>query len=346
MEQETIDRFERRKADHIDLALKTANQAQGLSGLEQIKLHHIALPELNMEDVSLECEVLGKKRKTPFFVCGMTAGHRGGVKLNQVIAGVCEERQWIFGVGSQRRQLFDSSAANEWKEIREIAPTTTIIGNIGLSQLIEVEVSQVERLVESLRADALVVHTNPLQEVIQPEGTPFFKGGIRALENLISSLSVPVLFKETGCGISYDVARMLTGLGLQAVDVSGLGGTHWGRIEGERAHRDSIFHRAAQTYAEWGISTVDSVLNCVDSKCDFEIWASGGVRTGLDAVKLIALGASAVGFAKPVLEAAIDGKERLNALMAAIEYEARVGLFCTGCGTISDIRGRQPWKKI
>ncbi|MCB0394037.1 MAG: type 2 isopentenyl-diphosphate Delta-isomerase [Bdellovibrionales bacterium] len=343
---ESTSQFEKRKQDHIDLALKASNQATGLSGLDQIQLQHTCLPEIDLQDVTLNSNILGEERRSPFFVCGMTAGHRDGQQINQILAEACENSGWILGVGSQRRQLFDRSSESEWVSVRKKAPNAFIIANLGLSQLVETETDDVKRLVESLNANALVIHTNPMQESIQPEGTPFFRGGLRALERLVQSNFAPILFKETGCGISREMAQVLSKTGVKAVDVSGLGGTHWGRIEGDRAPIDSHFQRAAQTFANWGISTVDSVLNCVDSSAEFEIWASGGVRTGLDAAKLLTLGANAVGLAKPVLEAALKGVESVEHFMSVVEYETRVALFCTGCESIQQLRSRQPWKKI
>jgi len=182
---------------------------------------------------------------------------------------------------------------------------------------------------------------NALQEVIQPEGTPTFTGGIKALRALATRLSVPLILKETGCGFSPRTLEKIRGLKLAAVDVSGLGGTHWGRIEGVRAERggDSLRARTAETFANWGVTTVESVRAAAKIlPKSTEIWASGGVRTGLDAAKFISLGATRVGFAKPALEAALLGERELAVWMETVEFELRTALFCAGYRTPAALR--------
>ena len=195
-------------------------------------------------------------------------------------------------------------------------------------------------MIESLNAKALVIHTNPLQEALQPEGTPYFKNGLEAIEITCKKISFPVILKETGCGFSKGTLESLKGIGLKAVDVSGLGGTHWGRIEGQRSLEDSIPFRASQTFALWGNSTLKSLYHARSIQPEYEIWASGGIRSGLDAAKSIALGADAVGFAMPALQKAIQGGvDLLMDWMDQIEYELKVALFCLGSAKIKDIKG-------
>jgi isopentenyl-diphosphate Delta-isomerase len=249
-----------------------------------------------------------------------------------------------MGVGSQRRELGDLEAAAEWRALRKKAPKVELLGNLGLAQLIKTKISEVERLVESLEASAMIVHLNALQECLQPEGTPEFKGGLKAIERLAEKLSVPVVIKETGCGFSRETLKRLKGTGVAAVDVSGLGGTHWGRIEGDRNSTGSSAADAAVTFANWGISTVDSLLEATKLKPDYEVWASGGVRSGLDAAKLLALGATSVGFAMPVLEAALSGEEALLGKMAQFEFELKTALFCTGAKSIAGLQRGKVWR--
>jgi isopentenyl-diphosphate delta-isomerase len=336
--------FESRKADHIRLSLDEKNQATGLSGLDQIQLIHEALPDLDFTRVSLSVNSLGKKYSTPFLVSSMTAGHTESVDLNARLARACAAKGWRMGVGSQRRELGDPAAAAEWKTIRKVAPKVSLLGNLGIAQLIVTKTDQIERLVESLEASAMIIHLNALQECLQPEGTPRFRGGLKAIERLCKQLSVPVIVKETGCGFSKATLKRLRGTGVAAVDVSGLGGTHWGRIEGERNIKKDIRFEAAQTLAGWGISTVDSVIEAKKLKPKFEIWASGGVRSGLDAAKLIALGANTVGFAKPILEAALQGEDELLHKMSVLEYELKTALFCTGAANVEDLQQKKVWQ--
>ena len=345
--------FEGRKREHIQLALNSAHQASGLSGLDRIRLTHEALPELDLDEVILASTCLGRPSSTPFYIAGMTAGHPDAPQLNRLLAEACQERGWMMGVGSQRRELeatgSDRNAleVDGWSSLRRDVPRLTLLANIGISQLILSSTASVRRLVDSIAAQALVVHANALQEALQPEGTPRFKGSYAALTRICAEVGVPVVLKETGCGFSAETLRRLRETGFAAIDVSGLGGTHWGRIEGARAPIGSAQSQAAQTFANWGEPTIETVIAAHQERASggWDIWASGGVRTGLDAAKLIALGASQVGFAKPALEAAMGGGESLRQWMSAREYELRVALFCTGCISPSVLREKEGvWK--
>ena len=329
--------YEKRKKDHIHLALKEAN-FEGNNGLSRIKLIHEALPDLNWDDLDISTTILGKKFPTPFFVSGMTGGFDGAQKINWRLAQACSQKGWIMGVGSQRKQLFQEQAHLEWLEIKKEFPDLFLIGNLGISQLIHTPVEKVEELVDALGACAIMIHTNPLQECLQPEGTPQFLGWKKALERLTKKLSVPVCVKETGCGFSQSTLQSLCGLGIQAVDVSGYGGTHWGRIEGDRISSKDIRKDAAQTFSHWGQSTLSSLLVSQDlTNKDFEIWATGGITHGLDAAKCLALGACAVGFAHLMLKKAMKSEKDLMDQMFLLEYELKIALFCTGSKTIKDL---------
>ena len=341
--------FEGRKREHIQHALNPAHQAQGRSGLDLIHLHHEALPELNFEEIRLDAVCLNKPSATPFYVAGMTAGHADAMDLNQRLALACQARGWAMGVGSQRRDLEarEDGVLQEWRRLRARVPQLTLFANLGISQLISTPVSEIRRLVDAIEAQALVVHLNVLQEALQPEGTPQFKGGLAALRKICVELGVPVVVKETGCGFSFGTLKRLSEIGLAAVDVSGLGGTHWGRIEGARAASMSLQAQAAETFAVWGESTVDSVIAAHQALLGTtEIWASGGVRTGLDAAKLIALGAHRVGYAQPALQAAIEGDEALDRWMLQQEFDLKVALLCTGAASPEILRKKEDkWTK-
>ncbi len=342
--------FEQRKRDHIKLALDAANQAAGLSRLDHVHLIHEALPDLDFQDVSLQADCLGKPMATPFYVAGMTAGHADAPRLNRLLAQACARRGWAMGVGSQRRELEsgEDGELDGWKGIRAESPGLVLFANLGISQAIRSSIGAIVRLTENLEAQALVIHLNALQEALQPEGTPQFRGGLKRLAQLCQELAIPVVLKETGCGFSRQTLLRLNGLGLAAVDVSGLGGTHWGRIEGARAGEGSVQAKAAETFEGWGEPTAECVLNAREAlSMPTEIWASGGVRSGLDSAKLIALGAHRVGYAKPALEAALGGPENLGFWMETQEYELRVALFCTGRGSPEQLReGDAAWTKV
>jgi isopentenyl-diphosphate delta-isomerase len=209
--------FEARKRDHIRLSLSEENQATGESGLDRVLLIHEALPDLNLSEVTLAQTSLKTKYQTPFLVSSMTGGHADSTKLNALLARACAERGWRMGVGSQRKELGDPEAAREWRQIRKSAPQVSLLGNLGIAQLIHTKTSAVEKLVDSLEADAMIIHLNALQEALQPEGTTDFKGGFKALERLCKTLSVPVVVKETGCGFSRATLKRLKSSGVKAV---------------------------------------------------------------------------------------------------------------------------------
>jgi isopentenyl-diphosphate delta-isomerase len=343
---ETPTVFESRKSDHIRLSLEERMQADGSTGLNRIRLAHEALPDLDFSEVDISTDIFSKKISTPLFVSSMTAGHRGSLHLNFILAQAAERRGWAMGVGSQRRQLTDPSADQEWRDIRDSCPKARLFGNIGIAQLISSPVDSVRRLADSLQAEAMFVHLNPLQECMQPEGTPQFRGGWQALENLVLKLGLPVIVKETGCGFSQSTLARLRSTGVAVVDISGYGGTHWGRIEGGRAQGHERLERASQIFGDWGIPTVESLLTAVALEPPYAIWASGGVRSGLDAAKLLAMGAELVGFAKPLIEAALQGEQKLDKVMESLEFELKTAMFCSGVSTVADLRGKKLWQVV
>ncbi|MDF2867026.1 MAG: fni [Gammaproteobacteria bacterium] len=341
---ENTQQFTQRKQEHIRLALDDSTQANGFSGLDSIQLIHEAIPDLDFSKVDISSQLFNQSIATPFLVSSMTAGHDAAVKINETLAIACQQRGWLMGVGSQRRQLFENEAAKEWQAIRKLAPQAKLLGNIGLTQLILTPSAQIQRLADSLAAEAMIVHTNPLQEVLQAEGTPHFKGSYQAIERLCRELPIPIIIKETGCGFSKQTLLRLNNLGVSAVDISGFGGTHWGRIEGLRNEPQSQRFKAAQVFKNWGISTVQSLLDAVSLTPDYAIWASGGVRSGLDAAKLLALGAQVIGFAKPMMESALQGIEAVLKQMELYEFELKTALFCTGCKDIATLQENIVWQ--
>jgi isopentenyl-diphosphate Delta-isomerase len=330
--------FEKRKQDHIELALMQANQAYELNGLDAVQLVHEALPDLDFDALDISSTRLGTRVDKPLMVASMTAGHDKAEDVNRHLMAACAQTGWAMGVGSQRRELTDPNASLAWKPLREAYPEIELYGNLGIAQLITTPLKAILCLTEALDARALMIHCNPLQECIQPEGTPQFNGCWDALEALVKNLNLPVIVKETGCGFSKSTLRRLHNIGVSAVDVSGLGGTHWGRIEGHRAEHEPMRQQAAQTFRNWGIDTAQSVRDGKNISPNFEIWGSGGVRHGLDAAKLLALGASTVAFAKPMLEAAIRSADDVIRVMETIEYELHVALFCTGSRNLSELK--------
>lgn len=350
-------KFESRKKDHIAQSLNHANQI-GLSPSHQIKLFHKALPDINFEDVSLKVNVLNNvDLAAPIFVSSMTAGHSAGEKINYTLAKACESRNWLFAVGSQRKQLVDSDRDQEWKVLIEEFPNLKLVGNLGMPQLISSGPDKILKLIESLNAKAIFIHCNPLQETLQLEGTPQFQNGFKILEDLCDVSPVPVVIKETGCGFDKDtLARLFEIKNLYGVDVAGFGGTHWGRIEGHRNlenqtgldNKADMFIKASQTYSEWGISTAESLAYAFECKTEMETkakyWASGGVRSGLDIVTCLSMGAEMVGLAQPLLKHAIEGYDSLIQFMELLEFETQIGLFCTGFKDVNSCQKEAKWE--
>ena len=330
--------FEKRKQDHIELALLNSNQASELNAFDKVSLIHEALPDVNFDEISIASKRFGCPVAKPFMVSSMTAGHRDSVDINRNLMAACAKSGWAMGVGSQRRELTDKDAAYEWQALRHDFKDVCLFSNLGIAQLITTPLSHIQRLTDVLQAKALIIHCNPLQECIQPEGTPTYRGSWQVLADLVEALPLPVVLKETGCGFSHATLSRLNKRGVAAVDVSGLGGTHWGRIEGHRAIGEPMRHRASETFRNWGIDTVQSVCDAYSLKPTFEIWGSGGVRHGLDAAKLFALGATTVGFAKPMLKAALGFAKDVEGVMNTIEYELKVAMFCTGCSVLGDLK--------
>ncbi|KTC92035.1 type 2 isopentenyl-diphosphate Delta-isomerase [Legionella cincinnatiensis] len=333
-----LEQFEQRKQDHIKLALMPENQTADLSTLDTINLIHEALPDLNFDDVSIKGNRFGQVVEKPFLISSMTAGHRRAKHINRNLIEACAQNGWAMGVGSQRRELTDPKAAFEWQHLRQDFPQVSLYSNLGIAQLIETSIADIQRLTDALQANALIIHCNPLQECIQPEGTTTYKGCWSALTHLVKNLELPIIVKETGCGFSRETMIRLNDIGITAIDVGGLGGTHWGRIEGHRATHDPMRQQAAITFRNWGIDTATSVKLAMELNPSYEIWGSGGVNNGLNAAKLFALGATTVGYAKPMLEAALKSSEQVSLCIQTIEYELKVAMFCTGSRTLSDLK--------
>lgn len=331
--------FELRKQEHIRLSLSEKSQASSRKAWDFYQLNHEAFPEINFDEVSLETECFGLKLSTPLFISSMTAGHSGGIEINQRLAELSHHHQILMGVGSQRKELTDLSAQTEWKQIKKQYPNSRLMGNIGIAQVITHSADQILKLTEALEAVALIVHTNPLQEALQVEGTPQFRGGLLALEKLVKQSSIPIVVKEVGSGISPATLIKLQNIGVSVADMGGKSGTHWGRIEGLRS-QNSIHEKASESFNEWGYFSLDVLSSVEVQSLKIKKWVSGGVRSGVDAAKALALGAQLVGLAKPWLEAAVVSPEELDRLYKQLTLELKTSLFCTGAKTVHELKGR------
>ncbi len=276
-------------------------------------------------------------------VSSMTGGYKEAFKVNKILMQACLNKNWAFSIGSLRKELemiHLNELSKEWVVLRkDFLKSMDLIGNIGIAQLISHKIKDIQKLCKLYELKGLYIHLNPLQEVIQPEGNTNFKGGLGALKNLTENLDVPVFLKETGTGFSKQTFKKIKNLNLSAVDVSGFGGTHWGRIEGLRSQEESIFYKASKTFKDWGVTTVESLEagNVILKDSSTELWASGGLRSGLDAAICFALGAKFCGFAGPMVRAGLKGLRAVESLMDQIEYELKIALFCTGTCSINEL---------
>lgn len=347
------DAFRSRKKDHLRLAQKPEVQSTESIGLiERFPLRHEAIPDADLKSVMLTTAgIRFSKTVKPFYISGMTAGHKDAISLNLRFAKACNQKNWIFGVGSQRREFEDSKhkATKDWALLRSKFPNLELIGNLGAIELrnqLKLGAKGRRRLNEVFSSEifsAMAIHLNPLQEIIQPEGSSDWSGVKQAIEEWIELSPVPVILKETGCGIDSKTVKSFLRAGPWAWDVSGRSGTHWGRVEGFRAKEAgrSDLEALSKVFWNWGLSTADS-LQMVESCTKAEVWASGGVKDGLEAVIYAALGASRVGFAGVALKAAQVGEKGLLRWMTEVEESARAAVFLTGLKNWSEVRESRP----
>jgi len=323
-----------RKQDHLDLCLRgDVEAAVKTTLLEEVELVHDAVPDLALDDVDTSARWLGKRLAAPLLITSMTGGTADAFRVNRDLARIAEEAGIAFGVGSQRAMHRRPETAWTFR-VREFAPTTVLLANIGLAQAREMSPEDIRPLLEALSADALCVHLNVAQELVQPEGDRDFRGGTETFRRLVRGLPVPVIAKETGCGIARSVALRLRRAGVKNVDVSGAGGTSWTRIEGLRAPAAG---RAGEIFRDWGIPTAASLLQL--RGLGLSVIASGGIRSGLDVAKAFALGASLGGVALPVYQAyRAGGIEGARAFVAALVGELRGAMLLTGCRRLADLR--------
>jgi isopentenyl-diphosphate delta-isomerase len=325
-----------RKVDHLDLTISGDVGFKATTTLfECIKLVHDALPEISLDEVDASSSVLGKRLRVPILIAGMTGGTERAERINQELAALADERGYAFGLGSQRAMLKKPDTKGTY-EVRKAAPNVLLLGNIGGVQAAAMSTEAVRELTGSVGADALCVHLNPAMEVVQDEGDRDFRGVLDAIARLSRELDIPVIAKETGCGLSASVARRLAAAGVRHVDVSGAGGTSWVAVEAERAK--GALRTLGDRYREWGIPTAASVA--MVARAGFKtIFATGGMMTGLDAAKAVVLGASAAGMARPALQA-FDrgGKTGAAAFFDQVEAELRTAMLLTGSRTLADLK--------
>jgi len=328
-----------RKADHLAICAEEDVGFRRASALfECVRLVHDALPELKLSDIDTSVTLFGKKLRAPIVIASMTGGTDEAARINRELASIAEERGYGFGLGSQRAMHLRPGSATTY-HTRQVAPTALVLGNVGVVQARSMTTSEVRILVDDVGADALCIHLNPAMELVQPEGDRDFCHGLDTIARLARDLGVPVVVKETGCGLSPPVGKRLRDVGVRHVDVSGAGGTSWVGVETRRAEAagDDRSRSLGEALWDWGVPTAAAVA--LLAPMGFEtVVATGGVASGLDVARAIALGASAAGIARPVLKAlrgagagAGSGRAAATALLDGVESELRAVMLLTGC---------------
>lgn len=321
-----------RKAEHIRLALDERMQL-GANFFDGYRFDHEALPEIDMAEVDPGVDFLGRRLAAPLLVSSMTGGTEAAGAINRHLAAGAERTGIAVAVGSQRKALEDPAKADTFR-VRDHAPSVPLLANLGAVQLnYGMGVRECRQVVEMIQADALILHLNPLQEAIQPEGQCNFSGLLPKIGEVVRGVGVPVVVKEIGCGLSGQTAQALADQGVRILDTAGVGGTSWARIEAQRAGDVEI----GELFAGWGIPTPQSIQEARKVP-GVTVIASGGIRNGIDAAKAIALGADLVGMAYPFLAAATESAERVADRARRVIQELRICMFCLGVRTVAELQ--------
>jgi len=326
-----------RKKDHVELTVTEGTQYSQSSGFDNFYFNHNALPEVNLKDVSTEAYLLNRKFSFPLFISSMTGGYADAGPVNAIIAEFCELNNLPFGVGSQRAMLENKALIKTFSIVREKAPNAFICANIGGVQLVDgFSKENIKLLCSSIEADAIIVHLNPLQELMQPEGDRNFKGVIEGIERIVNNTEIPVIVKETGAGISKYVAKRLLNAGVEVLDIAGAGGTSWAKVENYRSSNINPNH----SFDNWGIPTVECLkqISTLQWERSFELIASGGIRSAHDIAKSLCLGATFTASAQPIIKMISDqGINGVQQLFDQWKQELRIILTLLGCSSISEL---------
>ncbi len=327
--------IDRRKSDHIKINLEQDVRSALTSGLERYRFVHQALPELDLERVETSLGLFGKTLAAPILISSMTGGTEEAGEINRRLAEAAQEVGVAMGVGSQRAALEHPELTPTFTVTRQAAPNILLFANLGAVQLnYGYGVDHCRRAVEMLAADALILHLNPLQEAVQAGGNTNFSGLARKIEEVCKKIEVPVIVKEVGWGISAQTAKRLAESGVAAIDVAGAGGTSWSQVEMYRAP-DEFTHRLAASFIDWGIPTAESIQIVRHAVPHLPVFASGGIKDGLDIAKCLALGATLGGMAGQFLKAAAVSTEKTVEVLRLTQRQIQVAMFAAGAGTLS-----------
>jgi len=317
-----------RKLEHIRVTLERDVEARESTLLEYVRIVHNPMPEIDLDEVDLSVVLFGKRLDAPLMITGMTGGHPDVKWINAALARVAEKHRIAIGVGSQRAAIENPDLADTFRVVRENAPSTVVVANLGAPQLARgYGIGEAAKAVEMLEADAIAIHLNPAQELFQREGDKWFRGVYAKIAEIASELGVPVIVKETGTGIPGEVAAQLYAVGVDCIDVSGLGGTNWVKVEVIRSGAGD----AGGFQDSWGVPTAVAIAEARVAAPRACVIASGGVRSGLDASRALALGADLAGIALPALRVLMrSGEEALDAYIARLKRQLRAAFLLTG----------------
>ena len=326
----------KRKNSHLRINLEEDVRSGITTGLEDYHFIHQSLPDLNLSEIDLGLSVFQKRLSAPILISSMTGGTPEAKAINQHLAYAAQATGVAMGIGSQRAGI-DNPILSDTFRVRQVAPDILLFGNLGAVQLnYGYGIEQCQRAVDMIEADALILHFNPLQEAVQPEGNTQFKGLLTKIEEICRKLLVPVVAKEVGWGFSEQAARQLCEVGVAAIDVAGAGGTSWSQVEMYRAE-DEPQRRLANAFINWGIPTAQAILNVRNAAPDVLIFASGGLLTGIDIAKCIALGATLGGMTAKFLKAAVESPEAILQAIDEIKREIQVCMFAAGTGNLAQL---------
>ncbi len=327
----------KRKNDHLKINSSEDVRSGISTGLEDFIIEHCALPELSLSDVTTQTQFLEHEINFPLMISSMTGGTKEGTLINTRLAEAAQAKRIAMGLGSQRAALSNTSIARSFN-LRNYAPDIPIFANIGAVQLnYGVSIDDCKRLIDIAGADGLILHLNPLQEALQPEGDTKFTGLLDKIEKVVISVGKPVIIKEVGWGISAAIARKLIGIGVAAIDIAGAGGTSWSQVEMYRS-KDQTHRRIAADFRSWGIPTAYALEGLRKLGIKQPIIASGGIQNGIEIVKCLALGASMCGIAGKLFLAATVSTDKIVETIAEIEIESKIAMFACGARTIEDMK--------
>lgn len=338
------DEVKQRKIEHVNIALGQDISVAQRANWNDIQFVHQALPEVDLDEIDTSVSFLGHKLRYPLFISSLTGGHDDVISINRNLARAAEHYGLALGVGSQRAGIVNPDVISSYAITREHAPTACLIANIGAPQLIAqarhapFTIKQVEHAVTMIGANALAVHMNSLQEATQPEGDRRAAGEAAALKTLIENVSVPVIAKETGAGVCREQALLLRSCGVAAIDVGGAGGSSMSAMEAERSKSrgDERTHTIGVLFRDWGIATPVSIIEA--KVAHIPLISTGGVRTGLDMARALALGATLVGIGFPFLKAASQSYDAVCELLETIVAELKVAMQLSGAATIEQLQ--------